>query len=95
MKKISFHHLAINVSDLNLSTEFYTEILGFQKGISFTSSDRATKIQYLHGHNMAIELTSRFFKLAPFKKKIKESQIKHLAFLVDDIKAQYKHLKKK
>ncbi len=88
----SFHHIALNVSNLTKSIEFYTKILGFKKGLSFESSNKVTKIQYLGLNDINLELTSRSIKLHLFKRDASRVMIKHIAFKVENIKTVYKQL---
>ena len=87
-----FDHIALRVSDIKISTKFYIDVLNFQKGRNFYSSNGVTEIQYLHRDDIILELTSRATKLKKFSNKYDAAEIKHLAFSIEGISKYYSSL---
>lgn len=81
-------HIAIVVKDLNISANFYTNILGFKKIGEF--DDERLRFLYLSNDQEVIELLQ--YKITDDKSR-NYGTIDHLAFSVQDLDKEIKILK--
>src|SRR5690554_4315317 len=90
LKKIN--HIAIIVSNFEMSKEFYVNKLGFQVIHKIDRSERQSSILYLDAGNAIIELFS--FPSPPKRLTYPEAcGLRHLAFDVDDCEETVSKLK--
>ncbi|MEI7846774.1 MAG: VOC family protein [Chloroflexota bacterium] len=92
MKISAIEHIAINVSDIQKSIDFYGSILGFTR---LQSVDRGDSI--IHYYQLP---NSARLELFEYKKpgvnqtrEVSEVGLKHLAFQVEDVAAHEKELR--
>jgi glyoxylase I family protein len=92
---MKMHHIAISVSDLDKSLQFYKNILGFVEAKSFEREDLGARAVFITLDSIQIELWH-------FTEQTKNSDdlfdlqilgIKHLAFAVNNIEEKHKELK--
>jgi catechol 2,3-dioxygenase-like lactoylglutathione lyase family enzyme len=97
---IRMSHVAVAVSDLDVSTRFYTEGLGFEAGPMFESGDEVAAVSEVEP---PVRMTSRYFTKDGFRLELMAWQtppvhgsasqyrnqrgLTHLSFEVDDIGA--------
>jgi len=91
---MKIHHVAIIVSDMEKSLEFYDKALGFSvKTKTFREDRNSWKVDIVNGD---IELELFTFPDAPKRPSYPEAQgLRHLAFSVSDIEELHKELKGK
>ena len=73
-----FHHVAMDVTDLEASVKFYTEILGFKKTISWGTGD-SSAVMLDAGDGSCLEMFA-----APKSEKKPEGAFKHIALRTAD-----------
>jgi glyoxylase I family protein len=87
----SVNHIAIIVSDLNISRDFYVNKLGFSVLKEIERPERLSTIVYLDAGNCMIELFS--FPHPPKRPAWPEAcGLRHIAFTVDDFEKTIKNL---
>jgi len=80
----SIGHIAITVSNMTKSLEFYTNILGFKKVFDIPDEKGRPWIEYLSvGNGQFVELFHPAAESAA--DGVKRAGVNHLCFLVDDI----------
>jgi glyoxylase I family protein len=89
---MKIHHVAIIVSDIEKSLEFYEKTLGFSvKRKTFRKERNSWKVDIVKDE---IELELFTFPGAPLRPSYPEAQgLRHLAFSVDDIETFHESLK--
>ncbi len=89
---MKIHHVAIIVSDMDKSLEFYEKALGFSvKQKTFRQERNSWKVDIVKD---SIELELFTFPGAPKRPSYPEAQgLRHLAFSVDDIETFHWNLK--
>lgn len=87
------HHVALRVSNLKQSMQFYSSLLGCTPSKRFYSSNGVTTIQYLYRDDIAFELTCRSRPLAPDVQKKTIASIKHIAFSVKNARQVHRKVK--
>lgn len=91
MKFKSVNHIAIIVSDLNVSRNFYVNKLGFEMIFEIERPERQSTILYLDAGDCLIELFS--FPQPPKRPAWPEAcGLRHIAFSVDDFEGTIKKL---
>jgi glyoxylase I family protein len=91
------HHIGISVKDLEKSSDFYKENLGFEEINRFTKPNWTGKAIILKNIDMQLEI----FSFSDFEKKqddfsnLKQIGIKHIGIQVDNVKEKYDELKSK
>lgn len=91
MKFKGVNHIAIIVSDLNVSRSFYVNKLGFKVICEIERPERQSTILYLDAGNSIIELFS--FPRPPKRPAWPEAcGLRHIAFSVDDFEGTIKNL---
>jgi glyoxylase I family protein len=86
------HHIAIAVTDIESSVNYYKKLLGCTEGLHFFSSNGVSEIKYLDGEGYALELTSRGSKMSAAERRETESRFKHIAFetdYIDDLRKDF------
>ena len=81
IKGCGFHHLSMNVRDLNKSIKFYTEALGFVEKVSWGEAPKRTVLLDTGDGN--------YFEISQADKAqdFEEGVFKHIALRVDDCKS--------
>lgn len=89
---MKIHHVAIIVSDLEKSLEFYEKALGFTvRQKTFRKERNSWKVDIVNGD---VELELFTFPGSPKRPSYPEAQgLRHLAFAVDDIEKFHADLK--
>lgn len=85
MNIIKLHHVAVAVTDIKSSVDYYKKLLGCTDGLHFFSSNGVSEIQYLDGEGYSLELTSRGSKMSAAESRETESRFKHIAFETSNI----------
>jgi glyoxylase I family protein len=91
---MKIHHIAIIVSDINKSLEFYSSVLGFEvKEKTFRKERNSWKVDIFKA-DIHLELFT--FPASPPRASYPESLgLRHLSFGVDDIEKCYQEMKSK
>lgn len=91
---MKIHHVAIIVSDIEKSLEFYDSALGFKvRERTFRKDRNSWKVDLVNGD---VELELFTFPHAPARPSYPEAQgLRHLAFSVEDIEKCHMDLKAK
>jgi len=87
-------HIAINTTDINVSTAFYTDILGFRKKDTINNGDSIITYLSLPGGSR-LELFDYAGKNKRVPKQESDAGLRHLAFEVDNVDAHEKELRGK
>ena len=94
---MKIHHVSITVNNLEESTKFYREMLGFEVEMSFERKDLGAKATFIKLKEFQMEL----WQFEEMKKNvdplddIKIRGIRHIAFGVQDLDETVKKLKNK
>jgi len=89
----TFHHIAIEVSDAQRSSEFYCGLLGFKKEGVFEFPDRGRVIIFLELDDTRIELLQDESVEPYIEPPAKQAGYKHLCLQTEDIEAAYQRLR--
>jgi catechol 2,3-dioxygenase-like lactoylglutathione lyase family enzyme len=85
----SFHHLKIDVGDLDVALRFYCEILGFKQIVRYDRDDGVTIVQISpDGHPPGIELWEEDGHAG-----IRNDRL-HFAFLVENVTSLLEHFER-
>jgi len=95
-----YHHIALSVSNLEKSVEFYKKVFGFFEVKRFELEEKGLKVAFLklnRSDNLNLELFQPF---KPIKNKDDLSNLdvlglKHIAFEVEDANSKFKELEAK
>jgi len=88
------NHIAVNTADINVSTAFYTDILGFEKIETINNGDSTITYLALPGGSR-LELFDYAGKNKRVPKEESDVGLRHLAFEVDDVDAHERILREK
>ncbi|MCJ7694653.1 MAG: VOC family protein [Anaerolineaceae bacterium] len=86
MKIKAIDHIAINVKDIEKSRDFYGRILGFKK-LEFVDKGTFSIEYFALPHGGRLELFDYYGKSGENEKKDSDVGLRHLAFVVEDVKA--------
>ena len=96
----SIGHVALTVSDIEQTIQFYSDCFGFVKSEEFFISEKNLTISFIEKEGVVLELFS-FSDTEPLPKyreeldsDLKTIGTKHLAFTVDNINVFYEKLKR-
>jgi lactoylglutathione lyase len=87
-------HIAITVTDMKKSLDFYTRVLGFRKAFSFSNPKTGEPwIEYIYmGDGQFVELFYGGIKDNPWSGELRG--FNHICLQVDDIHSVVEHVKK-
>jgi catechol 2,3-dioxygenase-like lactoylglutathione lyase family enzyme len=95
---MKYHHIALSVSDLEKSSQFYKEVLGFQEVKRFRRDDlgiEALFLKLLSGDDLQLELIrpDKLVKNTDDSSNLNVLGLKHLAFAVESVDKKYADLR--
>jgi len=92
---IGMDHVAIATTDLNKVVDFYTSVLGFEKGERYEMGDRGMTIQFLKAPGVQLELFGYSRKVEQADRTALQAGLVHLAIKVRKLDELRESLRKK
>ncbi len=88
-------HIALEVSNLDIAIEFYTEKMGFILKSRATNEEQQEDYCFLKSEDTCIELISDLKKSYSEKQKYERPYCPHICFVTDDMEKTIKELRSK